>query len=344
LLRVSGLGWPVLCVYASHSALQIVAGASEEGLDTLLFGPLDRLTLYHRFPKLKFRSLECSAGDCLDKLVEQGDGLIIIPNGSLVEYVGFEKLEKCNIPIFGLRQIMRWESRWELKMKLLKEAGLKTPRIYKTPEEVDRPVIVKLPGAKGGRGYFVSSNPDEIREKLENQVREKIVDGVEDVCIQEYIIGATMYAHYFYSPIFDRLEITGFDVRYESNVDGFRRAKPEMLKDVSPSFTVVGNFPAYPREALLEKYIQAGEKFVEATKKHIPPGIIGPFSLESVITDELDVVFFEFSGRIVAGTNVYLTGSPYLALYWGEAITVGRRIAKEIKLAYEQERLEEVLT
>jgi 5-formaminoimidazole-4-carboxamide-1-(beta)-D-ribofuranosyl 5'-monophosphate synthetase len=63
-----------------------------------------------------------------------------------------------------------------------------------------------------------------------------------------------------------------------------------------------------------------------------------------VVTEDLKPVIFEFSGRIVAGTNVYLGGSPYLSLYWGRPLTVGRRIAMELRMAWEQGRLGEVLT
>ena len=332
---------PILAVYASHSAIQVVEGAYREGLEIVLFGPEERLKLYRRFPSLRFNTITCESGGCLDKL---DDVHVIIPNGSLVEYVGWEALESSRIPLFGLRGLMRWESDWSSKIQLLREAGLDTPRTYETPENVDTTVIVKLPGAKGGRGYFTSNDSEVIRQKLDEYVKRGILRKTSDAVIQEYIVGVTMYAHYFYSPMLGRLELTGFDVRYESNADALARAPKHLRDKLSQSFTVVGNFPVYPREALLEHFIQAGEKFVEATKRLIPPGVIGPFCLESIVTEDLEIVFFEFSGRIVAGTNVYLLGSPYLSLYWGEPMTVGRRIAREIKMAAEENKLNEVTT
>jgi 5-formaminoimidazole-4-carboxamide-1-(beta)-D-ribofuranosyl 5'-monophosphate synthetase len=62
------------------------------------------------------------------------------------------------------------------------------------------------------------------------------------------------------------------------------------------------------------------------------------------VNEDLEPIVFEFSGRIVAGTNIYLLGSPYLKLYWGKEMSVGRRIAKEIKIAEETNRLGEVVT
>jgi len=332
---------PALAVYASHSAIQVVEGAFREGVGVVLFGPSWRLRLYSRFPSLRFHVVECMGGGCLERL---GDECVIVPNGSLVEYVGWEALERSRVPLFGLRGLMRWESSWGSKMRLLREAGLNTPRVYENPEEVDTMVIVKLPGAKGGRGYFTSDNPEEIRRRLEGYVEAGLLKSISDAAIQEYVVGVTMYAHYFYSPLLKRLELTGFDVRYESNVDALARAPKRLREVIGQSFTVVGNFPVYPREALLESFIQAGESFVEATRRVIPPGVIGPFCLECIVTEELELVFFEFSGRIVAGTNVYLLGSPYLALYWGEPMTVGRRIAKEIRMASDENRLGDVTT
>ncbi|MCS7145928.1 MAG: DUF1297 domain-containing protein, partial [Aigarchaeota archaeon] len=144
--------------------------------------------------------------------------------------------------------------------------------------------------------------------------------------------------------ILDRLELTGFDIRYESNVDGLRRLSPRNVGDLREGFVVTGNLQVYPRERLLEDFIELGEKFVAVTRRLIPPGVIGPFCLETVVTEDLRPIVFEFSGRIVAGTNVYLSGSPYLALYWGRELTVGRRAAMEVRMAVEQGRLSEVLT
>ncbi len=50
--------------------------------------------------------------------------------------------------------------------------------------------------------------------------------------------------------------------------------------------------------------------------------MIGPFCLESVVTDKGEIVVFEFSGRIVAGTNLYTNGSPYSWLYWNEPMSM----------------------
>ncbi len=51
-------------------------------------------------------------------------------------------------------------------MYLLKTSNIKIPQTFEKPEDVDRVVIVKLPGAKGGRGYFLAKNKQEVRQGL----------------------------------------------------------------------------------------------------------------------------------------------------------------------------------
>jgi len=78
---------------------------------------------------------------------------------------------------------------------------------------------------------------------------------------------------------------------------------------------------------------------VEASVEIAPPGIIGPFCLETVVTDDLKIYTFEISARIVAGTNVGIGISPYAYLKYGEIMWMGKRIAREIKQAGVQFKL-----
>ena len=102
--------------------------------------------------------------------------------------------------------------------------------------------------------------------------------------------------------------------------------------------------PAVERGSLLPKVLDCGMSFVNTKKERVPPGMIGPFCLESVVRDSGEIAVFEFSGRIVAGTNLYINGSPYSWLYWDESMSVGRRIGREIKLALNENKLNQVLT
>ena len=70
---------------------------------------------------------------------------------------------------------------------------------------------------------------------------------------------------------------------------------------------------------------------MEAAKRLVPPGMTGPFCLEGVYDENGKFMTFEFSARIVAGTNLYVDGSPYSDLIYDEPMSMGRRIAREIK-------------
>ncbi|AEM38109.1 IMP biosynthesis enzyme PurP domain protein [Pyrolobus fumarii 1A] len=348
---VSGYDPERICiaVIGSHSALQILAGAKREGLCTVLLVREDLAPLYERFPwlydyMLKLRSWsEIASGTIVEKL--RSLNAILVPHAGLVEYVGVERAEKLEVPIHGNRGLFRIEADQHSKMRLLVDAGIPTPRVYGSPEEVDGLVIVKMPGAKGGRGYFLASSPEEVRRGLERAVREGLIRDPREAIIQEYVVGVPAYYHYYASRLYRRVELTGMDIRYESNVDGLRRLPPRFAESLEPSFVVVGNIPMVLRERLLLKVLEYGEAFARTVEQATGLPMMGPYSLESIVTPSLEIRVFEFSGRIVAGTNLYTgMGSPYTWLYWDEPMWPGRRIAREVREAALQGRLEEVVT
>ncbi|MBU1992072.1 DUF1297 domain-containing protein, partial [Patescibacteria group bacterium] len=137
----------------------------------------------------------------------------------------------------------------------------------------------------------------------------------------------------------------GFDKRYESNADSIGRiaAKDQIDVDIRTSYTIVGNIPIVIRESLLPQVFELGESVVKTSKKLVGEGLFGPFCLEGIMDPNLDFYIFEISARIVAGTNPYINGSPYTYLRYSEPMSTGRRIARDIKEAIEQGKLEKVL-
>jgi 5-formaminoimidazole-4-carboxamide-1-(beta)-D-ribofuranosyl 5'-monophosphate synthetase len=107
---------------------------------------------------------------------------------------------------------------------------------------------------------------------------------------------------------------------------------------------VVGNIPLVLRESLLEEVYKIGENFVHAAERLVPPGMPGPFCLEGVYDSKGKFTTFEFSARIVAGTNLYLDGSPYSGLLYDEPMSMGRRIAREVKIAKKKGKMDKVVT
>ncbi|MFP3162787.1 MAG: formate--phosphoribosylaminoimidazolecarboxamide ligase [Acidianus hospitalis] len=333
----------IISTLGSHSSLQILYGAKKEGFTTSVITDKNRENFYKRFNFIDEVRSYNSLDEALDLINKNNEESVFIPHGSLIEYLGMDRVKRIKTPIFGNRNLFEWEANQHKKMSLLKMAKIKIPESFESPEDVDRLVIVKLPGAKGGKGYFIARNKEEVKEGLNKLLEVKLIKSIDEVIIQEYVIGIPMYFHFFYSPIFKRVEITGMDIRYETNVDGLRRL-PTNLISVEPTFVVAGNIPVIARESILPRAFEYAENFVNTVKENVPPGMIGPFCLESIVTDNLDIVVFEFSGRIVAGTNLYIEGSPYSWLYWDEPMSVGRRIAREIKIAKLENKLGEVTT
>ena len=86
-----------------------------------------------------------------------------------------------------------------------------------------------------------------------------------------------------------------------------------------------------------------GERVVAKSKELMQRGIWGPFCLETIITPQQKFSIIEISCRIVAGTNLFINGSPYASLYYDKEVSTGRRIAMEIKDAIKKGKLKEIL-
>ena len=131
----------------------------------------------------------------------------------------------------------------------------------------------------------------------------------------------------------------------QTNIHDFNAlpARQQLEINIEPQNIEVGHTPASIRESLLDQIFEMGDKFVRAVKKEYPPGIIGPFSLQSVITKDLEMIVYDVSLR-VPGNPIVATTSPYTKYQYGETFGVGRRIAMEIKKAMEEDRVDEIIT
>ena len=138
------------------------------------------------------------------------------------------------------------------------------------------------------------------------------------------------------------------DRRDESNVDEFY--KLGSLRDLremnlEPSFVVTGNQPVVIRESLLPRAFEMAEGTVAASfeLEEGARGMIGAFCLETIVTDKLEFRVFEISARIVAGSNPFVGGSPYSDIN-EPFMSTGRRIARSIKKAIENDCLDRILS
>ena len=338
-----------IATLGSHCALQVLKGARDEGLKTILVCEKKREKLYKRFQFIDEFVLVDSFKEIMDQkcaTILEKNNAVIIPHGTLIAQMSSSEIESIKTPIFGNKWILRWESDRNMKEKLMVESKLKIPRSLHGPSDIKGLTIAKRHGAAGGKGYFLATNEEDYIKKRDKLVREGIIKGDQDLYLQEYALGVSAYLQYFYSELTGELEFFGVDRRYESDIDGLGRipAQEQIDVDLIPSFNVVGNSPLVLRESLLEDVYSMGERFVEAAKRLVAPGMPGPFCLEGVYDENGKFTSFEFSARIVAGTNLYVDGSPYSSLLYDEPMSMGRRIAREIKNADKNNSLSKIVT
>ena len=332
-----------IATLGSHSALQILKGAKDEGFKTLIVVTPDRQKFYGRFPFIDKQMVIPTYKDFarIDAQLQK-QKVILIPHGSFVAYLGVVGNKEIKTPYFGNKKVLDWEGDRNQQRKWLTEAKIRQPRIFKNAAEIDCPVIVKGFGADGGQGYFVANN----KKDFEQQIKSFSARDSKKYLIQEYIVGVPMYLHFFYSPITKQVELLSMDRRYETNVDGIGRipANQQMQMPISPSFVVVGNSPLVVRESMLAEAYEMAERFVAASQKLIDQrGIFGPFCLETIVAPDQKFHCIEASCRIVAGTNLFIDSSPYASLIYDEPMSTGRRIAREIKIAIQKKCLDKVI-
>ncbi|MCI4364746.1 MAG: formate--phosphoribosylaminoimidazolecarboxamide ligase family protein [Thermoplasmata archaeon] len=367
---------PVVATVGSHSAIDIADGAVTEGLSSLVLAESGREATYARY----FRTISDSAGvrqrGCVDEVWVypkfsdlalpasqerlRARGALLIPNRALSSYLSLDTIERdLRVPIVGSRSMLRIEERTEREnyYTLLQSAGIPTPAALAGPEAIDGLAIVKLPHAtrRLERGFFTAATPAEYHAKVERLVTRGTVarDDLQHARIERYVLGPVFNFNFFFSPLVPRadgLELLGVDERRESNLDGLvRLPAAQQLElpetDRIPEFTVVGHGTLTVRESILEEVFRLGERFVEAARSRYPPGILGPFCLQTCLDAAGRPVVFDVAARIGGGTNVHLgLGHPYGNALWRRPMSTGRRIALEIRRAADTGRLAEVVT
>jgi 5-formaminoimidazole-4-carboxamide-1-(beta)-D-ribofuranosyl 5'-monophosphate synthetase len=337
-----------ICTVCSHSSLQIFHGAKKEGMKTLGICIKEPPRFYDAFPLAKpdeFFVIDKYSDLLKPEVIAElkKKDVVIIPHGSFVEYLGAQNFAKLDLPIYGNRSVLDWESDRDKERRWLEGAGILMPREIKNPIDIDGPVIVKYHGAKGGQGFFIAKNKEEFDANVAKG---------EKFTIQEYVSGTRFYFHFFYSPLKKdgykvgdgSLQLMGMDRRVESDIDEvFKLGSMNELQEagITPGFTVTGNVELVLRESLLPRVFAMGEQVVNESYK-LFGGLWGSFCLECIIDRDLNIYAFEISARIVAGTNVSVPSSPY-SEFIEPGLTTGRRIAQEIKDASKRGLLNEIL-
>ncbi|MCS4541898.1 MAG: DUF1297 domain-containing protein [Euryarchaeota archaeon] len=166
------------------------------------------------------------------------------------------------------------------------------------------------------------------------------------------------------------------DMRFEATHDGISRmhAKDQIQCDwsktrYSETFEVVAHGGESVRESLLRLVFPIVDKFDKICKEEYPPGMIGAYCIQTLITfrqqalmegatigvydvpegkrvTDFDFVCQDVATRLGGGTNAHMgLGGQYgIVLYNKQGMSMGKRIALELKKAKEKKMLEEIVT
>ena len=344
-------------VLGSHSALEIASGAKQEGMETVVICQKGRDKTYTKYYKNVFDHIlmldkfsDITKPECVKQLTDLNT--VFVPNRSFSVYAGYEQIEnQFAVPLMGNRSMLRTEERGTPKnqLYLLQQAGIATPRTFKSPNEIDRLAIVKVPEKQRAieRAFFYASTPEEYERVAQKRIEQGIItqEALEAAIIEEYVIGAKFNANLFWSPLTEEIDLLGFDRRIQTDLDGILDlpAQEQMEINIPTQNIEIGHMGATMRESQIEKIFEAAEKFVDTCKREYPPGMIGLFALQGAVTKNLDFYVFDVSPRVPGCPCVEPT-SPYMKYKYGMEVGPGRRVAMEVKRAVDEGRLAEVVT
>ena len=162
-------------VLGSHSALEVMDGAKDEGLETIVFCQKGREIPYQRFNRIadeiiiykKFNEMSIAK----NQKMLRDTNTIIVPHRSLTAYLGYKTIENTlKVPIFGNRALFQAEERSNKRNQyyLLEKAGIKHPKIFKNPKDINKPSIVKVQEKKRKleRAFFNVSSFSDYKKKI----------------------------------------------------------------------------------------------------------------------------------------------------------------------------------
>jgi 5-formaminoimidazole-4-carboxamide-1-(beta)-D-ribofuranosyl 5'-monophosphate synthetase len=340
----------------SHSALEVMDGAKDENMKTICICQKGRDLPYRRFKRLADEIMILDKfSDIMNRENQQKLrelNTVMVAHRAFTAYLGYDNIENnLKVPVFGNRSMLRAEERTAPRNQyyLLEKAGVRHPRIYRKPSDIDGLAMVKVQEAKRKleRAFFIVSSYEDYKRKSKQKIDQKIItkQDLENATIEEYVTGTYFNLNFFCSPLTGETEFLGIERRLQTNLHDFVSlpARQQMEMDIEIQNIEVGHTPASIRESLLEKVFEMGDKFSVAARKEYPPGVIGPLSLQSVVTVDLDFVVYDVSLR-VPGNPIMATTSPYTKYYYGHTMGVGRRIAMEIKNAVAQRKLRDIVT
>lgn len=291
------------------------------------------------------------------------------------------------------------------------EEGIK----FKNP--VEEPILLKAEHAhrEFEREFIFAADSYDLEEKVRREVKAGNLDrkSLENARVEQIVLGPHANFNFFFSPIDAKKEwgdiddwysklynvsledartclanqFLSIDERRETILDGVKRLPADVQEKIKkvPSFEVTAHVAMSLRESLLKDMHRYADRFLLATKQYEPPGIIGAWCLQTLITWDkiskyelkptvkvdltlgteaktaVDYGLYDVpSGREPymhipvtqdvalrhgGGTNVHMgIGSQYANAKYMRPMSMGDRIALEIRRAWKEGLLPEIVT
>jgi 5-formaminoimidazole-4-carboxamide-1-(beta)-D-ribofuranosyl 5'-monophosphate synthetase len=269
----------------------------------------------------------------------------------------------------------------------------------KLKERVNEPLLLKSKHAlrELEREFIFAADSDHLEEIVEREFNEGNLNRkcLEEARVEQIVLGPHANFNFFFSPLnakkdwgsvdkaFSKLynvsvsearvqlsnEFLSIDERRETVLDGLKRLPIDVQQRIkkAPSFEVTCHIAMSLRESLLKDVHRYADAFLFAAREYEPPGVIGAWCLQTLITwSRVPGAAIEYGlydvpeGREVymhipvtqdvalrhgGGTNVHMgVGSQYANAKYLRTMSMGDRIALEIKRGKEEGKLEEIVT
>jgi 5-formaminoimidazole-4-carboxamide-1-(beta)-D-ribofuranosyl 5'-monophosphate synthetase len=284
-------------------------------------------------------------------------------------------------------------------------------------EPIDEPMLLKAEHAHRAfeREFIFAANSEHLEEKVAREVKAGTLneEGLENGRVEQIVLGPHANFNFFFSPLdaesewgdvddwFAKLynvsmkeariclanQFLSIDERRETILDGLKRLPADVQERIRkiPSFEVTAHALLSLRESLLKDVHRYADRFMLACRRHSPPGIIGAWCLQTLITwDRISkyeikpVVKLDFTSGVEAksaadygvydvpegrdpymhipvtqdialrhggGTNVHMgIGSQYANAKYKRVMSMGDRIALEIRRAWKADQLDQIVT
>jgi len=360
-----------IAIFGSHSALELGMSARANGISTVLIAQKGREMVYKRNRHLYDEIILLDKfSDILNEDIQnrlRDLNSVLVPNRSFSVYVGYDGIENTfKVPIYGNRYLLRAEDRKDEKGQyyIMKKSGVRVPRKFGRPEDIDRLSIVKVQqaGNELERAFFYVRDYKNYKKQAEKYIKEGLIDedGLKDARIEEYVLGPRFNANFhFYElgDVFGDFDFVGTSDREQVNLQGFLNlpARDQLKIDVPVVNEEIAHKGKTIRESKQQLLYETAEKLYNSKilREEYPPGIVGPIGIQGGIQyspedkKKLEFVVFDLSLRIPGDPAIGPTSPEMRNL----SLKYGRRIedpldlvVMELQYAVENDRLGEVVT